>query len=370
MKYIPLLLLLIHGLIHLLGFVKEFRLASVEQLSGDTLFTFSVQARKVLGVLWLCASVLVVVSTIFWWRGINAWWMIGLAALLLSQLLIVLYWQDAKFGAIANAILLIAIVLGIANWQFHSMVRKEVRIVMTSDTIADIVTEEDIVHLPTPVQRWLLASGVIGSEMTQNTRLKQKGLIRSSEEQDWMEVTATQYFNTEQPSFVWVVDAHMNSFISAAGRDKYIDGKGSMLIKPLALFAVVDADGPKIDQGAMLRYLSEICWMPSAALRDYLVWQQVDSNSATVTMTHKGSAVSALFTFDEQYRLKSINAQRYKGEQDDHLTDWYIPISKWGVFEGITVPVKGDVLWKMPDENFNYYQWEITDIEYNIEQPI
>jgi hypothetical protein len=43
-----------------------------------------------------------------------------------------------------------------------------------------------------------------------------------------------------------------------------------------------------------------------------------------------------------------------------------MPVSEWTEFNGIRVPSKGDVIWKLKDGDFNYYKWEIEAIEYNI----
>ena len=40
-------------------------------------------------------------------------------------------------------------------------------------------------------------------------------------------------------------------------RDMYLEGKGHMLVKVASLFTVVDATGAEMDQGSMMRYLSE-----------------------------------------------------------------------------------------------------------------
>ena len=50
----------------------------------------------------------------------------------------------------------------------------------------------------------------------------------------------------------------------------------------------VDAKGKEIDQGALLRYLGEIVWVPSAALSDYITWEEMDSTTARATMSYEG----------------------------------------------------------------------------------
>src|SRR5664279_5279384 len=87
-----------HGLIHFLGFVKAYRLADVPQLSRDI--------SKSVGLLWLLTSLLFLAAMSAYFFNMNWWWMIAAAALVLSQTLIVMSWQDAKFGSIANIMIL------------------------------------------------------------------------------------------------------------------------------------------------------------------------------------------------------------------------------------------------------------------------
>ena len=81
------LVLVVHGLIHLLGFAKAFGLAGLPQLTQPI--------SPVLGVLWLLAAVLFVsaAAALFVWpRG---WWAIGACAIAVSMVVIVPSWTDA-----------------------------------------------------------------------------------------------------------------------------------------------------------------------------------------------------------------------------------------------------------------------------------
>jgi hypothetical protein len=84
-----------------------------------------------------------------------------------------------------------------------------------------------------------------------------------------------------------------------------IDGKGEMLIKLGGVIPIVNqSPNEKMNQGAMLRYLAEICWFPTAVLNDYMAWEMIDATSAKATLTINGKAVSGLFSFTEEGELK------------------------------------------------------------------
>jgi hypothetical protein len=63
-RYLFAILLLIHGLIHLTGFVKEFQLAEVAQLSGKTLFPFSGDTAKLIGIFGMVTCVIFFLSAV------------------------------------------------------------------------------------------------------------------------------------------------------------------------------------------------------------------------------------------------------------------------------------------------------------------
>lgn len=99
--------ILIHGLIHLLGFVKAYDLAPVEQLTEDI--------SKIIGIFWLLVSVLFLATVFLYFTQNDVWWMVGSAAVIISQILIILSWSDAKAGTIVNIIIAIPIIMAIAE---------------------------------------------------------------------------------------------------------------------------------------------------------------------------------------------------------------------------------------------------------------
>jgi hypothetical protein len=137
-----------------------------------------------------------------------------------------------------------------------------------------------------------------------------------------------------------------------------------MLIKLASLVTVADGAGAETDQAALLRYLGEIVWFPSAALSDRITWEAIDERSARATMRDGGVTVSAVFTFDDRGRFTSLTADRYMGVgSKSTLERWFIPATAWRSVRGIEMPVRGDVVWKLAGGDFDYYRWEILDVE-------
>ena len=231
---------------------------------------------------------------------------------------------------------------------------------------ARAVEAPELEKLPPPVRRWLEASGTVGRPRATTVRLKQRGELRTGPDKPWMPVVAEQYFSVDPPGFVWSVNARMMGVLPIAGRDRYADGHGHMLIKVASLLTVADGVGPEIDQGAALRYLGEIVWFPSAALSDSISWEAIDERSARAKMRHGGVTATAVFSFDERGRLASLTADRYmSSDGGPRLEKWVIPITEWRTIRGIEMPVRGNAVWKLAAGDFDYYRWEILDVEVN-----
>jgi hypothetical protein len=101
------IVLIIHGLIHLMGFAKAFGLAELPQLAQPI--------SRGLGVLWLLGALFLVATAVAVWLWPSGWWLLGGLALILSQIVILSSWRDAKFGTLANLVLLVGLLYGFAS---------------------------------------------------------------------------------------------------------------------------------------------------------------------------------------------------------------------------------------------------------------
>jgi len=255
-----------------------------------------------------------------------------------------------------------------ARGRLHRRIDGETRALLSGARApgSRVVEARDLETLPPPVRRWLEVSGTVGRPRATTVRLQQRGEMRTAPGKPWMPVVAEQYFSIDPPGFVWRVDAKMMRVLPIAGRDRYAGGHGNMLFKLASLITVADGSGPAVDQGAMLRYLGEIVWFPSGALSDTITWDPIDARSARATMRYGGISASAVFAFDEAGRFASLTADRYMSTGSGAtLEKWLIPATGWRSVRGIEMPVRGNAVWKLPAGDFDYYRWEILDVEVN-----
>lgn len=365
-------LLLLHGLLHLLGSGQAYRLLAISQLSGKTFNPFSPASARVLGWGWLLAGGLFVLAAVLFIQKKGWWWLPGTAALLLSQVLIILNWTEVKYGTLLNVIVLAGLMLAIGSWGFQGMVRQERQLLFDQPLPEkNIITQDMIRGLPLVVQKWLVRSHVPGKQAIHTVHLKQKGQMRISPAGKWWPMAAEQHFTIDKPGFIWVADVKAAPIIHLAGRDKYQDGKGHMLIKLLGLFPVVNSRGKEIDQGTLLRYLAEMVWFPSAALQPYITWQQAGPDAARATMSYGGVAASGLFRFSPEGDFLSFEARRYYDRKEGAtLENWFVAVVDQGYreFAGIRIPAKTEVTWKLDTGDFTWCRLEITDMAYNTHQ--
>ena len=361
LRLLLVILLILHGLIHLMGFAKSYKLAELPQLTQAI--------PRLLGIPWLCTALLLLASAVMFIVGRDIWWIPASAALMLSQVLIILAWSDAKFGTVVNVMLLVFVLLGYGAWSFRSLVEAN-RTALLSGVGNEqrIVTEESVASLPPVIRKWLTRSNVVGKESIRTARLHQTGEMRPSKEGKWMPFRADQWITSARPGFLWQVRVIAGPGMVIYGMDNYAEGRGRMLMKVLALYAAVDARGPELDQGAMIRYLSEIIWVPSTALSPCLQWRQVDSSTAEATMSYGGITATGRFTFDANGDPTGFTAKRYfYRESGSTLEDWVIrsPAEGFREFDGVRIPSRSTVSWALKDGEYTWLKLEVTDLRIN-----
>ena len=264
-------------------------------------------------------------------------------------------------------LVVVALVSIISKIVFNQKVKKELDVLTENLTYEDKeIVSEDISQLPDPVKRWLIYSGVVGNSDIKYVEMQQDIRMRLGEDKPWMNASAKQYITADEPGFIWHVNINMAPLIHISGRDKYMDGRGEMLIKVMSLIKVVDSSGDEMDQGTLLRYLAEICWIPTAALKDYIFWESIDDHHAKATMTYKDVSAEGIFEFDDEGQVVSFEAERY-GEFDGEyrLETWKVDVSNYVNYSGYMLPSQGDITWLLDEGDYHWYSFIVEDVVIN-----
>lgn len=361
MRILFLIIILLHALIHILGFVKGFGFREIKELT--------MPISKPMGLLWLIAAILLVIYGILYFRDEKYAWLIGFAAVAVSQVLIVIFWQDARFGTLPNIAVLLVSIMAYGHFSFQKLIDRETtELLSKSNNNKELILKvNDLEGLPKPVKQWLQHSGAIGKPYISKGKVTQKAEMKMKPEQKhWFKATAIQYSTIDVPAFIWSVNVKMNGLIGFRGRDKFEAGKGEMLIKLNSLIPVVNERGTKLNEGTIQRYLGEMVWFPSLALSPFITWQEVNDSTAIATFDYRGTTGSGTFHFDSKGNFIRFSALRYLGNEPDATRhEWVLSVDGYNTFDGIKVPSKMTATWKLEDGDWTWLKLEILDIKYN-----
>lgn len=364
MRIALIILIGIHGIIHLFGFLKAFGISEFNAISQPI--------SKTYGILWLLTFILFAITIVLNLMHSNYWWFSGFIAVIASQVLIIHYWSDAKFGTLANLIILVAVIIAYSNFNFNNKIIEErKKLFERSQAVSEkVITKETISELPSILQKWLINSGTIGKKPISNVYLNQELQLKLNPDQEnWNSGRAEQYFTINPPAFSWNINTQMKSILTVVGRDKFDDGKGEMIIKFLSLIPVANAQNhEKVNQASLQRYLAETVWFPSASLSPYITWETLGENSAKATMAYKGVKGTGEFYFDQNGNFKKFIAMRYEDINAKEPTEWTVIATKTEERNGIKIPVECEANWKLERGKWTWLKLKITDIQYNVKE--
>ena len=355
----------VHGLIHLLGFAKAFRLADLPQLTEPI--------SPWLGVLWLLAALLFLAAAaalLVWPRG---WWAIGACAIVVSTFVIVPSWTDAKFGALANLVALTGVVFGFLAQgpvSLRATYDRDVDCGLARLAPAEPIADADLAHLPTPVQRYLRAAGVIGQPRVRNFHVRMHGRIRNGRDTRWMPLSAEQYNFVDEPARLFYLNASMFR-VPVQGYHRYIGPSATMIVKAAALVPVVQVSGPEMDQGETVTMFNDMCVMAPATLIDpAVVWESVDDRTARASFTNAGHTIRAELSFNEAGELTNFwSDDRYQTSPDGksvRKVRWSTPLFRFRSFGSVRLASGGEARWHEPGSDYAYIELTFDDVQYNV----
>lgn len=228
------------------------------------------------------------------------------------------------------------------------------------------LSDEDLDHLPGPVVRSLRRSGVVGRPTPLAVSLTQTGRIRPAEDKRWMKFTASETYDLVEPGFQWTASLRVGGMRLGKAVDTLAQGHGRMHVRVLGLIDILDASGPEMDQGALMRWFNETIWFPQIWASDLISWQPVDQASAVGSLESHGVVVTAEFRFDSAGRVVDFVADRYRQVDGDfELTRWSTPITAYSVFDGMELPSQGSAVWDLPDGDLEYIQITVDSLDHH-----
>ena len=352
-------IILVHGLIHLMGFAKSFDYGHMTQLTKEI--------PKPLGIIWLIVAALFVATTIMLIAKNESWPLTALIAVVVSQVLVITTWQDAKFGTVANVIILIVAVFTLTAQHFESRFKADVKMHLEGSNTkdADLLTAADIQSWPLPVQRYLRYAKVVGKAKVKNVKILFDGEMRGREK-DWFKFSSVQYNFFDQPTRLFFMKAQMFG-ITVPGYHKYQDETATMDIRLFGLFPVVQAKGPEMNLAETVTLFNDMCIMVPATLIDKRIeWEAIDSTSARGIFTNGAHKISAVLYFNEAGQLVNFISDDRYDVNDMKQYRFSTPMKDYKTFNDINVPGYGEAIWHYPDGDFVYGKFLLRNLAYNI----
>ncbi len=349
----------IHGLIHLMGFLKSMGLIDPNELT--------IHITRSFGWLWLIASLLILTTSCLYLLKYDFYWITGLAAVILSQFLIIYFWHDAKFGTIANLILLALIAVGYASWNFKNNYKHDVKanLERTIETQTDILTDKDLLHLPALVRAYLNYTGVVNKPKVINTRVTFDAMMRSNS-QDWFPLEVEQYDFFDQYVRLFYLNATVKG-LPTQGYHKYVSNQANMTIKALSMIPVARHSGEDMFRAETVTLFNDMCFLAPATLIDKnITWTEINDHSVKASFTNQSVTISATLIFNEQGQLINfISDDRYDVVRQQTVR-FSTPLGEYRNINGYHLPGYGEAIWHYPEGPFVYGKYKVKNIEYNV----
>jgi hypothetical protein len=262
----------------------------------------------------------------------------------------------------ASTILIGTAVIAVSYWRLASDIGGDVgRLVAGAKPVGTIVTEAMLAGLPEPARRYLRHAGVVGTTIPRLVRLTQRGRIRSSTEAGWMAFEADETYSTNPPAFVWRASFPTPLVPVVLGRDEYLEGSGSIVMKMLAIVPVADAHGSELGAAGLMRYLNEMMWFPAAFLGANVKISPVDDASFAVSITDRGMIAEAVLFIDAEGQPTNFRALRFNTGSNT-VEAWETPITAYGTYGGLRLPRTGSAVWKLASGDLDYIELEVLTV--------
>lgn len=360
-----LIVVLAHGLIHLLGFAKAFGYAELPQLAQPI--------PRGRGLLWLTAGLLVLAtaaSLLMWPRG---WWLLGALAVVVSQVVILSSWRDAKAGTLANLVLLAGVLYGFASegpWSLRADYDRSTLHSGPAGSAGTVLTEADLAALPEPVRRYVRRSGALGQPRPRSFRATWTGRIRSSATAPWMAFTAEQVNRLDLPQRHFLMNATMKG-LPVAVLHAFDERGATMRVRLLSVAPMVDARGDELTRAETVTLFNDLCILAPGALASPLIaWEPIDGHQARAVFSLRGHTIRAELQFNDAGELVDFSSDdRLAGSPDGRTftsLHWTTPLRNYAQVGPVRVATHGEAVWHPSSGAYAYGEFELTSLAYNL----
>ena len=272
----------------------------------------------------------------------------------------------------AGALAVLVLVASANSLRFGRRVAREARGMWDSPGEPRAIDRERVGELPPPVRRYLARAVGARAVAVRTVRLRHGGTFRPKLDGAWLSIRGDEYFAADPPGFVWWGRARVAPGVWVEARDRSVGGVGNMLVSVESTFTLADSKGPGMDQGALLRLLAEMPWMPTALFDErYVTWTSVDDRRAGARLRVSGREVAGVFRFGTDGLITAFTADRHRdlGAGKSVLTPWSGQYQDYREIEGMMVPHSVVVSWNVGGQDTPYARFSVERLEFDTNAP-
>ena len=234
-----------------------------------------------------------------------------------------------------------------------------------------LVTEQDLAGLPSPVQRYLHAMGVVNRPRVWSFQAHITGRFRLKGQGSWLPAEVWQYNSAVEVARFFHMRLDFAAVVPMLGRDTYVGGKGAMDGKVFGLVTVAHAKGPETDMSELVTYLNDAVLMaPSMLLGPNITFAAVDGRSFDLTLEDAAQTVTARVFLDADWRPVNFSTTDRYADLPGGLVraEWTTPIHGWQPDGDRFLFTRGSAVWQLPQGPMSYLDFSICpgDVRYNL----
>lgn len=368
MKIILISLIIVHGTLHLFGFMAAIGWGHISQ--------FATPISPWMSPFWFLVPLTIYIAVGMVWLEKKGWWCLTALAGLVSQFLIITYswtWSLTILCTFVNLILLLVSVPGFAAWHFarrfrHDVEKYRARVPKVEPGMEERLQEEDLAALPEPVQRYLRYVGTLGQVKLHYFEAAMKGDMRQAPDKDWMPFSSMQFNLMDPPMRLFFMEAEMIP-LPVANYHRYRAGVAHMDIRGFSLFRLKSYRGAEVNASETVTFLHDMCCLAPVTLIDPRIkWLAVEERRVQLSFTCGKVTVQAWLHFgDDDTLIDFVSEDRATIGPDGTLRrmTWSTPLRDYKNIYGYLLASKMTATYAYPKGPFTYKKLEVEQLRYD-----
>jgi len=273
-------------------------------------------------------------------------------------------------AAVAGAASLVAVVAAVGNLLWDRAIERDVRELSVPSRRSLATSSLELLHeLPSPVRRYLRFALAPGQRSITRARIRQRGVMRALDRRArWNPFTAIERFTSNPVGFVWSASMRVAPLVRVRIRDAYLEGRGvsEASVAGVIRFRASKQEAVSIADAALLRFLAEAPWIPTALLpSDVLSWSPLDERNARVTLRDGTRSVAVDVAFGERGEIERVSADRYASRALGVLP-WSGRFSDYESMTGMMIPTAAEVEWVTSEGPVPVWRGRVVSAEYEL----